>query len=107
MEEKPAIKQIQSLEQLAKQAQQLGYQELKKLEGKKILFEVNDNTVVGTLKDVGDNYLLLEDIRILDSRMNIENYLNKTYYVETKTLAERKLAFYNKRDISQLYPFDE
>ena len=100
--------QEQRLELVLKQQEQLEAEELDKLVGKGILFDVGEMSsapIYGILKTVGRNYIFVENARIL-KEYDIKEYLQGRYSIETKTEVEIKLGVYNKKGISKLYPFD-
>ena len=99
------------LEQILEQAQELEFNELKKLEGKRIIFNTitERNVVLGTLRGIGDNYLFFESLKLLHGGNNISTYINQRdkVYDKSNIKAEKQYGVYNKRDIGEMYKFDE
>ena len=105
MEQKMELK----LEQILTQQQLVETEELDALKGKTILFQTisSQSVVYGTLKSLGNDFLFLDNPKLLNSGTSIEGYVNGNYPIVKQNIkAEAKSGAYNRRDISQLYQFD-
>jgi|SRR3989344_924296 len=60
--------------------------------------------VTGKLREVGEHFLFVEDVRIL-REYSLTDYLSGENSVDKNVLNEQDFGVYNKRDIAEMYHF--
>lgn len=96
---------IQRLELKLQQGRVFEQENLQKLVGSEIIFNLSAETVIGILVGAGENFLFLERIRLYKS-CDLKGLLAEPEdYLANDEHTDLAFGIYNKRNIEELYAF--